>query len=99
MSRESSHRAVSEDPARDGARIAHRPAARLDLVKKVLTEKIEERRLLEIYRMTGTRQHHQRRRLNIPFHQEPRFEASFVLIARHDYRRHRETLHLVDQII
>src|SRR5437867_2044815 len=80
-------------------RVAHRPAAAIDLGHKVSHNAVEFVGCLEIDRMAAIRHKRERCRWNILLHQNARLKARPVLVAGKNQRRNGKTLHLIDQVI
>src|SRR5258708_3608020 len=81
------------------ARVALWPFAELDRVEEVVELLVEQRRLLEVDRVAGIRQHDQAGIRDGLLHQEPGLQAQPVLVAGHDQGRRRDSLHLVDTVV
>src|SRR6266446_1469085 len=88
----------AEDRAGDRARIAARPAAALDLMKKLGAAAVEQLGLFEVDRVPGVGKHHECRGRDRALHQEARFETGVVLVAGHDQGRDLEVAHAVCKI-
>src|SRR5439155_15456559 len=87
-----------EDRARLRARVAARPAAALDLVKKVGHRVVEQLGLLEVERVPGIGKDDKRRRADRPLQEQRRLETRVVLVTGGDQRRHVELFHLLAQV-